>query len=83
MRTSKWLGGRKNGTGDDAPTWNTEVATQMRHPFGDHTAKPTLLANLKKQLGLPAHHSFVANCTIHAPRKRVSPAVKRSYAPSR
>lgn len=55
MKT-KWLNRMKNGTGQDAPTWRGVV----NQPTGDFNAKKTLLANLKKQAGLPASYSFVA-----------------------
>ena len=56
MAKSKWLGGILNGTGKDAQSWRGVSQT----PTGDFNAKRELLANLKKQAGLPASHSFVA-----------------------
>lgn len=53
---SKWLGGILNGTGKDAQSWRGD----HRVPTGDFNVKRELLANLKKQAGLPASHSFVA-----------------------
>ncbi len=55
MKTSRWLNGIKNGTGQDAPTWIGY------HPVltGDTTSKSALLANYKRQMGLSPKHSFV------------------------
>ncbi len=57
-----WLRGTKNGTGKDAPTWNTEQAAAMRpeNLHGNRTIKAELLANVRRQLGLKPNHSFLA-----------------------
>lgn len=55
--TKKWLNGKKNGTGEDAPTWRG--GTVLTSTLGDYTTKRELLYNLKKSAGLSPRHSFV------------------------
>lgn len=61
-RKTPWLDRQKNGTGLDAPTWKGGTRrewNEKQHQHGDHQIKPTLLSNIKRQLGLPPAHSFV------------------------
>lgn len=55
-----WLRGQQNGNGSPAVTFDAEALARLKRTTYQSPEKLALLAALKKQLGLPASHSFVA-----------------------
>ena len=55
-----WLRGQQNGNGSPAQTFDTERLAILKRTTYQCPHKLALLASIKKQLGLPASHSFVA-----------------------